>query len=249
MEEKEIKPGEEPEKTIEDEAKDMGWRPKEDYSGDDTKWIEPREFVERKPLYDRIHKLEQNNKRQSQTIHEVNDHISKVRKSEYERAMVDLEVKKKHAVESADSDEVRKVDHQIDNLKTQIPPAKNPLHPAIEEFIDDNEGWWKNEEMQDYAIARHDRVMQESNVDMESGLKKVLQDVKTRFPEQFENGNRYQPSAVEGGRRSGKSSKSRFTPSDLSEAQRAIGDRWVRSGAMKSMQQYVDELHKVGEIK
>ena len=249
MEEKEIQPGAEPEKTVEDEAKDMGWRPQEEFEGDDSKWIEAREFVERKPLYDRIHKLEQNNKRQSQTIHEVNDHISKVRKSEYERAMVDLEAKKKYAVESADSDEVRKVDSQIEDLKTQRPSGRNPLHPAIEQFLDDNQEWWGNNEMQDYAIARHDRVMQEGDTDMESGLKKVLNDVKTRFPEQFENGNRYQHSAVEGGRRSGKGSKARFTSDDLSESQRAIGERWVRSGAMKNIQQYVDELHKVGELK
>ena len=248
MEEKEIQPGAEPEKTVEDEAKDMGWRPQEEFSGDESKWIEAREFVERKPLYDRIHKLEQNNKRQSQTIHEVNDHISKVRKSEYERAMVDLEAKKKYAVETADSDEVRKVDSQIEDLKTQRPSGRNPLHPAIEQFLEDNQEWWKNEEMQDYAIARHDRIMQAGNIDMENGLKKVLQEVRSRFPEKFENGNRYQPSAVEGSRRSGKSSKSRFTPDDLSEAQRAIGDRWVRSGAMKNIQQYVDELHKVVEL-
>ena len=49
MEEKEIQQGVEPEKTVEDEAKDMGWRPQEEFSGDESKWIEAREFVERKP--------------------------------------------------------------------------------------------------------------------------------------------------------------------------------------------------------
>ena len=226
----------------------MGWKPKEEYQGDDQKWVEAKEFVERKPIYERIHKLEQTNKRLSQTVHEFTDHVQKAEKAAYQKAMSDLESQKAYAVESADTQKVKEIDHQIQDLRSNPPSDREALHPAIETFVETNQDWWANEEMQDYAISRHNRILSQGNVDMETSLDKVMSDVKNRFPDHFHNGNRDRPASVEGGRRGGRGKNKKFTPSDLSPHQKSVGERWVRSGALKSLQEYVNELVKVGDV-
>ena len=238
------------EPSIEEQAKDMGWRPKEEYEGEEGKWVGAREFVERKPIYDRIHKLEQTNKKLSQTVHEFTGHVQKAERAAYQRAVTDLEAKKAYAVESAATQTVQEVDRQLNDLRSRPPQTSEAIHPAIESFIEENQEWWKDEEMQDYAVSRHNRVLASGNSDMESSLKKVLKDVQNRFPDHpsFHNGNRDRPSSVEGGRRSARGRSKRYTVSDLTPIQKDIGQRWVRSGALKSMQEYVNELAKVGDI-
>lgn len=39
---------------IELEAMDMGWRPKSEFNGDEDDFIDAKEFVRRKPLFDKI---------------------------------------------------------------------------------------------------------------------------------------------------------------------------------------------------
>ena len=236
------------EPTTEDKAREMGWKPKEEYQGDDHKWVEAKEFVERKPIYERIHKLEQTNKRLSQTVHEFTDHVQKAEKAAYQKAMSDLESQKAYAVESADTQKVREIDRQIQDLRSNPPSDKEALHPAIETFVETNQDWWSNEEMQDYAISRHNRILAQGGVDMETSLDKVMADVKNRFPDEFHNGNRDRAASVEGGRRGGRGKNKKFTSSDLSPAQRSVGERWVRSGALKNLQEYVNELVKVGDV-
>ena len=39
---------------IEQKAIQMGWRPKEQFEGDEEEFIDAKEFVRRQPLFDRI---------------------------------------------------------------------------------------------------------------------------------------------------------------------------------------------------
>ena len=247
VEEKDLSGQESPAPSVEEQARDMGWRPKEEFEGDEDKWVAAQEFVDRKPIYDRIHKLEQKNKKNEEIQHNFQEHIRKVEKSSYQRALNDLESKKAYAVESADTEKVRQIDQQIDDLRSRPPSNQESLHPAIDRFVSENNDWWSNDEMQDYAVSRHNRILGSGETDMESSLDKVLTDVKNRFPEHFHNGNRDRPSPVEGGRKTGSSSK-RYTVADLTPAQKEIGQSWVRSGALKNMSEYIKELVKVGDL-
>ena len=42
---------------IEQRAMDLGWRPKEDFEGDEATFIDAAEFVRRQPLFDKIESM------------------------------------------------------------------------------------------------------------------------------------------------------------------------------------------------
>ena len=249
-EEKDLSGQENSQPDFEVQAKDMGWKPKEEYEGEEGKWVEAKEFVERKPIYERIHKLEQNNKRLQQTVSEVSDHIQKAEKAAYGKAIKDLEAEKRYAVRSSDNEKVKDINNEIKDLREKEKSAKPSVDPVVVQFVKDNESWWGNDEMQDYAVSRHNRILAKGGLSMEESLNKVLEDVKSRFPEHesFRNGSRSRPSSVESGRRSSSGTKRRYSPADLNAHQKEIGERWVRTGALKNLQQYVDELVKVGDL-
>jgi len=252
-EEKDLSGQENSQPDVEVQAKDMGWKPKEEYEGEEGKWVEAKEFVERKPIYERIHKLEQNNKRLQQTVSEVSDHIQKAEKAAYGKAIKDLEAEKRYAVRSSDNEKVKDINNEIKDLRQKEKSAKPSVDTGKQillQFVKENQGWWENEEMQDYAVSRHNRILAKGDVSMEESLNKVLDDVKSRFPEHesFSNGSRSRPSSVESGRRSSSGTKRRYSPADLNAHQKEIGERWVRTGALKNLQQYVDELVKVGDL-
>ena len=249
-EEKDLSGQENSQPDVEVQAKDMGWKPKEEYEGEEGKWVEAKEFVERKPIYERIHKLEQNNKRLQQTVSEVSGHIQKAEKAAYGKAIKDLEAEKRYAVRSSDNEKVKDINNEIKDLRQKEKSAKPSVDPTVVQFVKDNDSWWGNDEMQDYAVSRHNRILAKGDVSMEESLNKALEDVKSRFPEHesFSNGSRSRPSSVESGRRSSSGTKRRYSPADLNAHQKEIGERWVRTGALKNLQQYVDELVKVGDL-
>ena len=240
------------EENIEEKARDMGWKPKEEFEGEEGGWVPAREFVDRQPIYERIHKLNKSNKDLRQTVHDMKAHLIKKDQYEYNKYMKDLEMQKKYAVESADSQK----DSQIaEQMRSAPAPQQEPMHPAVESFVAENSDWWADEELQDYAVSRHSRMIQKAResgkaLDMEESLGRVLVEVKKRFPdhEAFHNGNRDRAPSVEGGRPRSSGSKRRYTESDLSSAQRDIANRFVRQGAFKSVQQYVNELAEMGEL-
>lgn len=59
--------------SIEEQARAIGWKPKEELELEPTDWVGAKEFLDRKFLYDRIHKLEQHNRRLIKQIEEIKD--------------------------------------------------------------------------------------------------------------------------------------------------------------------------------
>lgn len=251
-EEKDLSGQESKEENVEEKAKDMGWKPKEEFDGEEGGWVSAREFVDRQPIYERIHKLNKSNKDLRQTVHDMKSHLIKKDQYEYNKYMNDLDMQKKYAIESSDSQKVSQIDER---MRAAPSPQQDPMHPAVESFVAENAEWWSDEELQDYAVSRHSRMIQKSResgkqLDMEESLNQVLSEVKARFPdhEAFHNGNRDRAHSVEGGRPRSSRGKKRYTESDLSSAQRDIANRFVRQGAFKSIQQYVNELASIGEL-
>jgi len=67
----------------EDQAREQGWRPKEEYEGDPEKWRPAKEFVERGELFGKIDHMGKELKETRKALKMLQEHHSKVKETEY----------------------------------------------------------------------------------------------------------------------------------------------------------------------
>ena len=84
----------------ESEAREQGWRPKEEFEGDPEKWRPAKEFVERGELFGKIDTLGKELKETKKALKMLQEHNSKVKETEFKRAVEELKsLQKKHLEE------------------------------------------------------------------------------------------------------------------------------------------------------
>src|SRR5690554_7872209 len=94
---------------VESKAREMGWRPKEEYDGDPETWVDAKEYVGRKPLYDEIHKTRKQVKKLERLQNEITQYVKKVEEVAYKKALADLKAQRKEAIAEADPDKVEEI--------------------------------------------------------------------------------------------------------------------------------------------
>lgn len=244
----------------EERAREMGWRPKEEWEGDTSNWMEAEKFVERQDrLKERadgiakaeIHRLNSQLAELKDTISDFRDHHTKVEQRAYERALKDLKVKQRAAVEDGNAEAFDQVEREIADLQKDVEkPAEKKVgvNPDFNAWQSENT-WYSGDpledpdfvEMTDFADktanalhARHPELTGRAFYD------KVGEVVKRRFAEKFENPRRRQVAAVEGAgdtttRRKGK------TYADLPAEAKSACDKFVKAGLFKTRDEYVKE--------
>lgn len=122
--------------SVEDAARRMGWRPKEEYRGDPEKWRPADEFVERglnelPVLRDRYRKLDEKYakdvgdlknqvKEMGEVLSEFREFASKGEERAYQRAMRELVAKRDAAVMHADTETFKATQAEIDSLNDSV---------------------------------------------------------------------------------------------------------------------------------
>lgn len=232
------------------EARKLGWKPEEEYEGEEGKWINADEFVARAPLYEKNRKLSKKIKDVENTIELLKKHYAKTEEQAYKRALETLKQEKVKALDEGDHKAVADIDDKILDLK------KEPIHekqekqsnPDFDEWVTRNSWYNTDEEMREYADAiGRIYARNNNNPDADEVYRHAEKKVMERFPEKFRNPNRSRPSSVEGGSKSQTKSK-RPAWSDLPEVFQQVGNKFVRNGVM-TKEQYIDDLIKTGEIK
>lgn len=247
----EEKPEQPPEPSpAETEARKLGWKPEDEYEGEEGKWISAEEFVSRAPLYEKNRKLTKKLKEIESTVEHLKKHYSKTEEAAYQRALSTLKEEKIRALDDGDHKAVADIDDKILDLKKEPLREKqeNKTTAEFDEWVSKNEWYKKDEDMRDYADAVGRRYARDNdNPDAEEVYRYAEQKVMERFPEKFRNPNRAKPSSVEGGSKSQPKSK-RPSWSDLPEVYQTVGNKFVRNGVM-TKEQYIDDLIKTGDIK
>jgi hypothetical protein len=142
---------------IEVRARQMGWRPREEFRGPDNKWVDAAEFVERGEnwvpyLQERNRYAQRQMEAQQKEIDELKSMVAegndRLRRSEqigYKRAMRELEQRKAEAISNADPQEVRRIDQEIQELGPEPKPAAPTAQqqagrpaPEVVEWVDNN---------------------------------------------------------------------------------------------------------------
>lgn len=240
------------------EARAAGWRPKDEFKGEESRWVDAETFVKRgeewapyvrantQRLEEAIKAARQENKELRKTVKDFADHHTKVEQRAYERAVRDLLARQDEAVQAGDVQEVRAITKEMADLAAEAAPGRSTQHPngwtpdyaeAVEVFQEENPWFQKDKAMTAFAIAL-DQELAEQGKSYSARFKEIAKQIKEEFPHKFENPNRARAAAVgdgapAAGRRSGRSF------SDLPPDAKAMCDRFIKNGFIKSREDYV----------
>ena len=231
-------------------AIESGWVPKEDFQGDEHKWVEAGEFLRRGELFKKIEDQGKQLKDVRSALNEMKKLNSQIQEVEYKRALDTLKAQKKAALEDGDADAVIAADDRIDMVKEQqkemqrqSPVAQSDEgseHPEFVAWTEQNNWYKSSTPMKAFADALGQELARAGNSPSEV-LKKVAAEVRKEFPNKFRNPNQDKAGAVEGGSGRGVTTTGKFS---LSDEERSIMNKFVRQGVM-SEKEYVEQLKKV----
>jgi exonuclease VII large subunit len=243
----------EPSKT-EQTALEQGWVPKDDFQGEEHKWVDAGEFLRRGELFGKIDAQNRELKETRKTLQALEQHYLKVQETEYKRALNDLKKQKKDALIENDVETVLDVDEKIDELKEEQLQKAQQLarqaaaqqtvepHPEFVAWASKN-SWYENSKpMRAFADARGQELSGEDKSPSEV-LRLVAEEVRKEFPNKFYNAKREEPSSVEGGSNSKQSSNSKV---ELSELETQIMKKLVGQGVL-TKEAYMADIKKQRE--
>jgi hypothetical protein len=235
--------------TDETHAREQGWVSKEEWTGDPDKWRPAREFNERGELFGKIDGMGRELKETKKALRMLQEHHTKVKESEYNRAVQELKTLQKKHLEEGNSDGYLETSELLTDLKAEqkarevtAEVQQSQPHPAFVQWTKSNRWYNADVEMHDYADAVGLRYAQANpELDPHEVLEHVSKQVRNRFKERFVNPNREKPSVVEGANNTGSPKKSSF---QLTDDERRVMHSFVKTGVM-SEKEYIDEVKKL----
>jgi|SRR5215213_1901649 len=238
------------------EARSAGWVPKEEYQGDENKWVDADEFVRRGPLFEKINSTNRELKEVRKALDQLKVHHHNVKETAYKEALAALKAEKKDAYVDGDPDKIIEIDDKIELVKEQqrqytaqkaaeaAQAVKQEVNPEFKNWTDRNTWYETSKPMRAFADALGIELHQ-SGLTPQEVLKRVEAQIKEEFPNKFRNPNRDKAAPVEGAGKGSGTSKNHYS---LSSEERAIMQRFVRQGVMTE-DQYIAEHKKMNGIK
>lgn len=199
---------EEPDTTVEDEARAMGWVPKDQYKGDPARWKPADQFVNDgktvlpllqsnlKKMTDKVTRMEREHQSNLEGMRRANQ-IAMAR--ERERIIAHYEQQKVQAVELGDTEgyhaatqaqirDVRAFDDQVQKQQQpQLPEGVTPeLVEGIQGFAQENPWFQVDDEMTKVAIRYSQGLsVKNPNLSLQDNLAKTQKYMRGRYPEAY----------------------------------------------------------------
>ena len=239
--------------TIEDQAREQGWVPKDDYTGDEHKWVEAGEFLRRGELFKKIDQVSRSAKRAEQTLADFKKHYAKVKETEYVHALATLKAERSVARADGDFERADKLDDQMETVKAEAVAVKQEIlqttevpevHPEVQEWVEKNSWYNKDLPMKAYADSVAMQLNQKGIIG-NALLKQLDEAVREAFPAKFKNPNRERVGSSESPSNKGSRSSGGF---ELNDQEQRIMNAFVRDGVM-TKEEYITDLKKVKGIK
>lgn len=158
----------------------MGWKPKDQWKGDDKGWKSAEDFVAEIPEI--LSKTRQRASKTQAQLDQVAGLVAKLDKNQRNALDAKLDADLEAAVEAGDADAARKVMAQIKavNQKTDTDP------PALSSFKERNAEWFEvDPEATAYAMALDAQYAKGGISDPQTHMLRVEAGVKKKFPEHF----------------------------------------------------------------
>lgn len=243
--------------SVEDKAREMGWKPLEEFEGDEEKWVNAEIFVARKPLFDKVEQekrsrksLEKQLEQTNKALRELGEHNKKIAEVAYQRALKELKAAKKDALRDGEALLAEEIQERIDELKPEeVPvPEVNPMRARIEAWVEDNPWYKTNVEMRNVADGIANAAASQGKSPDEI-FELVEKKIKQIYPEEFgpvqkRNPNKDDAPPVEGKGNSAGKKASKFRPT---EEQRRFAKAFAASGVGLTEEEYYKQLEQLGE--
>jgi len=183
---------------VEQQARSQGWVPKEEWTGDASKWREAQVYVDRGELLGKIRSQSTELREVKGMITYVTEQNRKLYQAGYEKAISDLEAQRDTAIEEGNSKAVRQLDKEIkshtDALdatnKAVVAPAQSDAVAAaaerFETFKMSNPWYEKDEVLHDWANGAAVKFKTKNKAASDSEIYEFLaNEVRTKHPEKF----------------------------------------------------------------
>ncbi len=242
---------------VEQKALEMGWRPKDQFDGDEADFIDAKEFIGRKPLYDKIAQQSKQIKNVTAAVEALRVHYTKVRETAVNDAIRALREEKKRAIADGDGELVDAIEQRIDDAKQEVADIKRAaetpivedvqqVHPEFASWQAQNKWYVEGPQyMRDFADAQGKRLHSQGLSPSEV-LKEVAKLTRQEFPHKFTNPNKADAPAVGSAKAGGRSPK--VNDYQLSEQELAIMNKFVRQGIM-TKEEYIADLKEINKRK
>ena len=231
-------------------AREKGWRPKEEFDGDDDSWVDAQEFVKRQPLFDKIKSQSKKMKELEKTVESLAKHYQITMKQAKDKALAELRAERVEAIELGEVAKVEEIDQRISDVKKVPEPVapSNVLPAEVEAFVEEQKDWFnKNQEMTDFAVAYNEALLKKNPGELEKSLSETLKAVKRAYPEHFANTRRTNPPTVEGATTVTKND-GKYTLSALSKEQKLVYQQLVVNHKQMSHDEYFKDLEAAGYL-
>lgn len=231
-------------------ALEMGWRPQEEWEGAPEDFVDAKEYVRRQPLFDKISGLNKHVKKLEQALEAFKLHHSRVKETEYNRALDQLKLARRQALRDGETDQALALEDKMDEIQAQkkefeesLPqtPQQAEAHPAFVAWRQNN-SWYQQDPVMTAFADELGVMLHNKGHTPEQVMQTVTKEVREKFAYKFKNPKREAPSSVESGsRKVAKSSEDSFS---LPDEDRRIMDKLVRAGAM-TKEEYIKEYKRV----
>lgn len=244
----------------EEKARGLGWRPETEWKGDRADWRPAKEFLDRQPLFDKIHSLKNelyHQKKSFETdLETIKSYVKNMSETEYKKALTDVKTQRRLAVADGNVEAVDVYDAQIEQLqasKLEIKEAPKPAGPPPEftEWAEKNQWYAKDADMRADAdgLGQAYVARNQGKVSVQQTLDYVRGRMEKMYPEKFNSTPQTQAvSEVESGgvsRGEPTRSNSKLKESDLNEQERHVMNTMVKRGVL-TKSEYIKQL---GEAK
>lgn len=237
------------ERDYEAEARAHGWTPKEEFKGDESRWVDAETFVKRAdevmPL---LKKQNQGMKAKMAELERTIKRLTRAEAAAYENAMADLKAKQEDAVERGDLTAHRAVAKQMETLQKEATADAEPQEDGQEAYLAFREAnaWYDRAalasasemevEARLYADRQADKYARQGKTSEMSPTEffaLIASDVATRFPLLGKKQAREKPdSAVAGATPRARQSNAR-TGANLPPEAKEHAERYMRMGIYK----------------
>jgi len=243
---------------IEVKAREMGWRGKDEWQGDEEDFIDAKEFVRRKPLFDKIDELSRSVKNVKAGYDALIEHNGKLKDAEFKRAVDYLKNSRRQALIDGETEDALKYEDQIaevektqqayvqeqETLKSHT-NGQDQIQEAQRAFASwrDKNPWYKTDEaMTVFADSLGKKYVSEG-MSPEEVLKKIGVQIRNEFPHKFKNPMRDKPGAVENSQKAAKGGDS--VESSMTEAEKRIMNTILRSTSKLTKAQYLEQYKAI----
>lgn len=166
-------------------AEKMGWKPREQFKGDETQWRPASEFI----LTER--EISRNRKDQLKRLEDSVSRLNSAHERQMQRALAEqereLRLQHEQAIEDNDKEAVRAAERglrEIERQKTEVGPEAR--------FAAENPWYNKDDEATAYAVSISQRLAGQGR-SVEDQLKAAAEGVRKRFPELFDDAEKPKP--------------------------------------------------------